>query len=504
MGSLVRNISGLASAGYGVNVWEKTPVSGVRGQSSNAIGMVAELPWGDVDVVTFIGSAAEFWATFYPNVFGAGAKDYTTYPAVLAMLNKPIFPAGGLYVVRVGATGQVKATRAAIVAGTGTLSITAKYFGAIGNGISTQFVAATDADPAHRNLIITIGSDYTATYQNLAFATVTSVVDPYVVVTGASPSAMPAADVAAVALAAGANGTAIAADYVGSTSSDKGIRLFYGEGTKIDVLFVAECPSALIAAVNTGMLGWAGEDKGFAILSTPAAQAKATALTYVATYRDDHCVYTYPRVKTTNWWASDAAEVTVDGNAFAAALIANVDPWISPGGAGKLQGSTNLLSGITGLEVESLSTSDMDACNAAGIAPWYMSTKLGAIMRKAVTTSLTGRSKIRDRRYTDYLIASVADFSEQFVERPLDVDLTNQNLGEWAGTYVSEIKAFLAVEAADFRIKGSSVDPFSLNSTIGVNAGQWLVGISVQTRSDMDEIVLVANIGDSVTVTAVE
>jgi hypothetical protein len=68
----------------------------------------------------------------------------------------------------------------------------------------------------------------------------------------------------------------VAGDYVGSSSSAVGIRLFYADAVEPDVLFVASCPSGLIATVNTGLKAFAADtDKGVVVLSTPASQTEA-------------------------------------------------------------------------------------------------------------------------------------------------------------------------------------------------------------------------------------
>lgn len=498
-GTLIRRVSGASSIGYGVNIWELAPPQSVQGVSTNTIALVAQLPWGPQDTITTVYGPAEFFATFYPNEF-ATTKDYTTYAAVLALVNKPLFTKGGLKVVRVDPTSvaDVKATSGAITAGTGSITITARYAGALGNGISYQWTAASNADAAKRDLVITIGSNYTARYKNLAYTDTfsTAVDDPFVVLSQSAPSEMPSTG-SATALTTGANGTAIASDYVGSSSSAKGIRLFYGEGEEVNVLFVAECPSGLIDAVNTGIEAWAADtEKGIGVLCTVNGQAYDDAVTYVEDYQSNRLVYTWPRVNTPNPW-NDLAEVEVDGNAFVAALIANVDPWLSPGGAGKNQGTRDLLAGITSLETEGTSTSELDALNDGGIAPIFNSRALGYIVRKAVTTATTGM-KVRTRRMTDYLVNTLAGYAESYVERPLDLDLTAQTLGTWTGALVSAWESFLQTEKLRLHIQSYSLDAFSENVQDEIDAGRWTISLRVKLYADIDELVLKATIGETV------
>ncbi len=503
MGTLVAKISAESSIGYGVNILEVAPPGVIAGIKTNKVGCVADLPWGPVNTLTDITTAAELFDTFCPAVFEVN----DSYAAMKAFLNKT-FP-GGLKICRIAPTSvaAAKADRDS-TAGTGTITIEAKYPGAVGNKIYTQWLAATDADAAKRNLQITIvatsGTTYTALYENLSYTDdfTTVIDDPYVNVSDAAASAMPSTDGSAVALSGGADGTAQASDYVGVYgSSDVGIAKFYGDSVAIGVLFVAECPSGSIVAVNAGLKAYCtANDKGMAVLCTVNGESTSAAITRAAVNRDDRCVMPWPRVNTTNFYDADAEEVEVDGNAFVAAAIAAADPWMSPGGAG----SAPALAGITSLENESTSRTTYELLRAAGVAAFFMSTANGgAIIRGAVTTSVTaGFTKIRRRRTADYIEESIAARLEQFAEMPIDLNLSSQSLGSYTGAAFGEITAFLENEKSAGHIADYAVDPYSGNTSTTLAAGRWVILITVQTFSDMDEIVLKANIGDTVTVAA--
>lgn len=501
MGTLIAKITSESSIGYGVNILEMAPPGVIAGIKSNKVGCVADLPWGPLNTLTDITSAAELFGTFCPSVFDA-ADDYV---AMKVFLNKT-FP-GGLKICRIAASSvaSAKASRQA-TAGTGTITVTAKYVGAVGNKIYAQWIAATDLDAAKRNLVITIvpasGTTYTATYENLSFGDdfTTVIDDDYVDVADAAASAMPSVDVSAVALSSGADGTAVAADYVGVYgSSDVGIAKFYGDSVAVGVLFVAECLASAIVAVNAGLNAYCtSNDKGVAVLCTVNGETASAAQTRVAVNRDDRCVMPWPRVNTTNFYDDDAPEVEVDGNAFVAAAIAAADPWRSPGGAA----SAEALTGITSLETESTSRTTYEAMRLLGIACFFMSTANGgAIIRGGVTTSVTsGLTKIRRRRTADYIEESIAARLEQFAEMPIDLTLATQTLGAVTGAVYGEIAAFLENEKSAGHIADYAVDAFGGNTSSTIAAGRWVILISVQTFSDMDEIVLKANIGDAVTV----
>lgn len=491
-GSLTRRITSESAAGYGISILEVSPPSAVSGVKSNVIGVVADLPWGPVSEVTRISTPAELFSTFYPEAFGT--KDTATYPAVLAFLNKT-FP-GGLRVVRVAATGQATSSKTFDDAGAGdSVTVTAKYPGALGDQISVAWEAASDGDASHRDAVVSIGTVYSQRYKNLSLTTVAAVDDPYVTFALAVGADDMPAVIAATALTGGDDGAAVAADYTGSVSSNVGIRRFYPESVDVSVLFVAECPSALVDAVNTGIEAYVQDtDKGMAVLCTVDGQDSDDAIDYPASYRDDRLVYTWPRVKTTNFFDPDLAVVEVDGNSFAAVAMASVDPEVSPGGAP----GAPFLTGITDLESEADRTT-LDDLNDAGVAPWFLSRNLGTILRRGVTTSLTsGLTKIFRRRMADFIELSIADYAEHYVEQPLDLDLGSQSLGQNSGALVGSINQFLADLKTKSRIASYAVDAFSGNVQTDIDAGRWVIMVTVKLFPAMEEIVIRAAIGETV------
>lgn len=495
MGSLIRHVTALSLIGYGVNIYEQTPAGRVSGVKTTTIGVVADLPWGPQNEVTTITSAKELFDTFCPAAFDSAA-DYVALRAFMGLT----FP-GPVKIVRIAPStvAAVKALHSYTVAG-GTVVATALYHGAIGNLIAVDWDAATDADAAKRNVVITIGTTYSATYENVTLTSVTAIDDPYVVFTkGTAPSALPAADTATL-LTSGADGTAAAADYVGSSSSSVGIRKFYAEINKTAALFVAECPTALIGTVNTGLEAFAVDtDHGMAILCTPQTTTATTAIADVASYRDDRIIYPWPRIKTTDLYAATLPEITCDGNADVACAVASVDPEVSPGGAP----GAPYLRRITGLETDDATITTYDLLRAAGISPFQIVEGLGTILRGCVTTSITsGLTEVFRRRMTDYIVDSLASRWSYFVGLPLDIELATQTMGDNTAGLIGETQQFLS-GLAPKRIARYAVDQYSQSAQADIDAGTWIIAISVKLWSAMNEIVLVGNIGEGVTFTEV-
>lgn len=497
MGSLVHFISSISGAKYGVNVLEVNPPGGVRGAGTNVVACVANLPWGPVDAITEITSTAELFDTFAPLVFDA----LDDYPALKAFLNKT-FP-NSIKIARISPAGQATAARTFDDVSSGdSVVATARYPGLLGNSISVAWSVNSD-DATARDATVTIGSSYSATYKRVATIVSAALVvtdpgDPYVAFTKASGATLVPAAIAATALTSGANGTAAAGDY--STCID----LFAGASVGWSVGFVAEPESALIDDINTALEAQANTlSRGLWVLCTPAAQAYATALTYVASYRTERTFYAWPKVKTTNLYDADRGEITVDGNSFAAVAIASVDPEKSPGGAP----GAPFLRGITGLETEATIT-QLNNLNAAGVSPWFMSDALeGAILHNAVLTTLTsGKTKVFRRRMTDYIVQGIAAYLERFVGEILDVDLVNRRLGAVTAPEAGVVRQFLAdlkKDGLNGRIRDYSLDEFGGNVQSNIDAGQWILILAVKLFSVQEQIVLQAQIGETVQITEV-
>ena len=491
MSGLIRHIAGLSGVGYGINILEVQPLGAVEGVASSVVGVVALFPWGP-ETLTKITSRAELLETFYPAAFGT--RDSSLWPALRAFLNKS-FPAG-LRIVRPAVTGAVAALLTSQDTASGdSVTLTAAHKGALGNAINVEWVANA-SDPTARDAVVTIGSTYSETHKAVA-----TIVDSALVVTdpGAdlytftkASGATLVPDVAAAApLATGSDGTVVVGDVTTA------IEAFQAASADADIVFVAECPEAFIDAVNAKLLAFTtGFDKGIGVPSTPAGQAWTDAETYVESYRDDRLFSSWPKVKTIDWFDSDNPTVTVDGNAFAAAAMANVAPERSPGGAG----GNEYLKGIIGLEDETATMVAYDALNEAGVAPFMMSKPLGgAIIRRAVTTSLTpGKTKLFRRRMFDFIAGSVSDFAQFYVEKPLDLVLSSKSLGAETGNLVGGITAFLEGLKAGSRIVSYSVDPFGENTQTNIDSGRWIIAIAVKLYSMQEEIVFYMNVGEGV------
>lgn len=500
MASLVNTISNILQAFYGVNILEQAPAGDVQGASTSIVGTVADLPWGPVDTVTPIGSAQELFDTFAPAAFGQEAQA-ASHPALLAFVNKT-FPAT-LKIVRVAPTGAATAAQTYDdVGAVDSVDVTAAHPGLLGNRLTVEWTVNAD-NAADRDATVRItGTTYEVLYAAVATAVplaVTDPGDPFATFSAAGAFAAVPVAAAAAPLLGGLDGTAVIADYLGTPSTNtRGLEGYTAAGEAVDVLFGAEVPQALVATWNAGLRAWAIlNDRAFGVLSTDSAiTTPAAAITDVASFRDDRLAYLWPRVKTINTFDPDRAETVVDGNAFAAVAIASVPPEVSPGGA---PGSA-FLKGITGQDHAGASAVTNKAMNAAGIVPWFNSTALeGYILHRGLTTTLTaGLTKIFRRRMTDFLMDSIAASAERFIGTLLDLDLPNKGLGANTGLQKGLWDDFLATLVTDQRVSGYSIDAFTANTQVNIDAGQWRVIIAVKLFSAQEEIVFLADIGETV------
>lgn len=499
MGTLIRNVAASSAIKMGVNVLDVAPPTSPIGTLNRTIGIVGEFPWGPVNVVTECLSFADFQAKFCPAPFNA-LNSYTPLRAFLGHS----FP-GPFRVCRIAPTGTVavQCLNPYPVAG-GAYVFQATYPGLLGSSITITFAAATNADAAQRNITIAIGTLYSRLYENVTTTSILSLGDIYGTWTAtSSPSALPAAGASATSPTAGADGVAVAGDYVGSSSSNVGIRKFYASNQSAAVLFVAECPAALIATVNTGLVAYAdGAGKsGVVLLSSVASQSVSAASTYVASYRSttSKVIMVWPRIEVTNTFSSTFPKVTVDGNAIAAACIASVDPWRSPEGVN----SAPYLTAISALETADSPDGTIDTMKDLGIASFFIEDTLGPILMGAVTTNIvSGQTDIIRSMYRAYVGDNLAAYAIRYLGVPLDVDLTGGTLGANTGGLVDSIMGFLTNEESLNHINGFSVDPFGSNLSADIDAGRWTIATAIDTYAPLRTVVLTTQIGSTVIVSS--
>ena len=497
-GSLVRNIAKTSDAKYGVNFLDLAPPASPIGAVSRKIGIVGDFPWGAPNTPRTCYGFDDVLAYFAPKAFASAVANYSAFKAFVGAK----FP-GPIVVVRIDATDAVARSSSYTVTG-GAYVGTCPYKGALGNDVTITWAAATDANSAHRNLTISIGTAYSALYENVTTSTLTTLGDPYITWTAtSSPSALPAAAASATSTTAGADGTAVAADYVGTSSSNVGIRLFYGSSYNVNALVVAECPSGLIASVNAGLKAYADDagKNGIAILCSVASQTAATAATYGSSFANTQSKVAgiWPRVTVTDTRSSTFPSMTIDANVMFACACVGVDPWESPEGVN----STFYFSEVTGLETSNTTDTAYEAMLDGGMSTIFIDDVLGPLVRGAVTTNTTsGQTDIVRSMYRAYFSANVAGYAIRYVGAPLQVDLTNRRLGERVKPLYDSIVAFCADEQTKGHINGYTVDPFGPNVAADIDAGTWSIATAIDTYAPLRQLIIRTQIGSTVVTTS--
>lgn len=498
MGSLVRNITKVSDAKYGVNFLDLPPPASPIGAVSRKIGIVGDFPWGAPNVPRTCYSFDDVMAYFAPKVFATGVSGSDAFKAFVGAK----FP-GPVVVVRIDATSAVARASSYTVSG-GAWVGTCPYKGALGNDVTITWAAATDADSAHRNLTISIGTAYSALYENVTTTTILTLGDPYITWTASSsPTVLPAAAASASSTTAGANGTAVAGDYVGTSSSNVGIRLFYGSGLNVNALVVAECPSSLVASVNAGLKAYADDagKNGIAILCSVASQTAATAATYASSFANTQSKVAgiWPRVSVTDTRQSTFPTMTIDANVMFACACVGVSPWESPEGVN----STNYFTAVTALETDTATDTAYAAINTGGMSAIFLDDTLGPMVRGAVTTNTTsGQTDVVRSMYRAYFAENVAGYAIRYVGAPLQVDLQHNRLGERVKPLYDSIVAFCADEETKGHINGYTVDPFGPNVAADIDAGTWSIATAIDTYAPLRTLIIRTQIGSTVVTTS--
>jgi hypothetical protein len=148
-----------------------------------------------------------------------------------------------------------------------------------------------------------------------------------------------------------------------------------------------------------------------------------------------------------------------------------------------------------------LTKTDYEVLKAAGICGIRIDRTSGPVFQSGITTSLvSGRTRISRRRMADFIQDSLARQGNLYVKQLLTENVRTAIL--------SETDAFLASLRAEAtpqfqRIQAYSVDGTSGNTPEQEAAGIYVVAVNVRLLSEIDNLVVLTNIGENVVVTVV-
>ena len=148
-----------------------------------------------------------------------------------------------------------------------------------------------------------------------------------------------------------------------------------------------------------------------------------------------------------------------------------------------------------------LTRADYEVMKSFGICGIRIDRSSGPVFQSGITTSLTsGRTRISRRRMADFIQDSLARQYNLYVKQLLSENVKTALITETDGF----LAGLLARATPNLqRIAGYSVDPTGGNTPELESQGIYVLGVAVRLLSEMDNVVLNANIGESVVVTVV-
>jgi hypothetical protein len=471
------------SAVDGIIIDEVAPPSSVGGVPSNTAILVGAFERGPVGSLQSVGSVQEFYEIFGNNL---------NFTGNIALVNKKF---GSLKVVRAAAAAAVKGTKGFSTSATLRITFTALYFGVYGNSIQVTVAAGTTAgskytihdsnsgavypDEVYDNVLITSS---VATLQTL-FGNSKLVGVPVIASSAAEP------DVAAATnLISGSDGSIADTDYQTAIVAQQ-------TEAAGNIVFLDSYNATRNGYLKTSM---AATTDRMAVLSGAAGDSAATAISAVATLRDTdgRLIYAFPYVYTT----ISGVSTRVNPASFYASLLSQVGPHIDPAWAM----NTQYLAGIDSLEL-SLQRSDYVSLAAAGISAFEVDSDIGIKVKSGVVTQIVDSAKIMvfRRRMADFLSYSVAKFLKAYQNAVNSAsNRTNATAAIQAFNRQLELAGMVPSDSELSTGTASIVDGTSLNSNNSIAQGYFNILWKRRIYSSMRYIVLQAQIGTSVVVTA--
>lgn len=450
----------------------------VRGVFLGVVCVVAECLRGPVETPIEITSRERLIDVF-------GGRDLTGGGPILSrlwtfFLNKRF---GKIVVVRVKATGAAASTLNLSDANPTVIArVDAASVGAWGNLVTVAVQNATDGVNNHWNLVVKyLGKtvvirnlDTTANHDNTLaripfdesnWITLTKVADGRPANSGDT------------ALANGADGTPVDADYTGTGKALEIAAAAQGAG----IVTVAERFSN---AIKTKMYSLSATtfDRLWIMGAADETVNKSTAITDVANFRSDRVIYAFNHAQTLD--GDSAQNVYTHPAGWMASILANTDVDIHPGDSD----NTVLTQAITALAFKGLQREDYISLREAGIAA--LERDDGYSFVSGVTTSLDdGLTQITRRRMADYILLSLTTSLKKSVKK--------KNTQTRRATNGGIVKSFLEpLKKAERVVEDYEVpDPDSVNTQQSRAAGNERLVIRVSLIKHILSLILDAEIG---------
>lgn len=487
---------------HGVYAIERNPPPVVQAQGASVCAIVEQFPWGPEGVYE-VESVRDFIEKFAP---GGMSRTGAGYMSVIGKA----WPL--LKVVRVLGSAAAAATATlsdSTPAPTNVLTLTLKYKGAAGNSVTWTVSNASDGDALHFNLEVSIVSSTGQTidkFENLNYSGTG---------TDSAPSFTNAKLLGAItklasgrpdngtgSFSAGADGTVLGTDYVGTQgAADKGISLLEGHGD-VDFVFTGDPGNSLRAAVNAGLKAHADymTDR-IAVINHNSAQAASAVRTDVASYRSLRCVYV-------DVWAYqrddvDGTERLVAPAPFFASVAANLSPSTSP--AWKSAEVRRLLGSITKLEAERGSSAYLN--EQQGVVTLQTESNGGFSFECAVNTYKPldpARGTYKRSRMGHYIAKAVVNSLREYIDSP--------NVAANQQDEINAVSEFLDTLAENAKtnpnrlphILGYAMRPVAeFNPQNELDLGNFTIPADIKISSDQSKIFFSVQLGETVKIASV-
>lgn len=493
-------VSTLSQSRHGVFSIERSPPAALTATNTGVVALVEQFPWGPSQSLQTPAGLKDLYNMFAPPGMSR------TGPGYLALIRKAWPTIKVLRVTAASGTVAASVTLSSSVPAT-VITVVAKYVGTAGNSLTATVSAADDGNVNHFNLAVTVtGASGTTTdlFHNLNYSGVGANSAPVftsTLLTGAITFIASGVPVAGTfSFTSGADGSVVAADYVGTAGTgDKGLSKLEADST-IRHVITADPGNTLRAAVNAGIEAHCilqGDRIGY--INGNSGQTEAAAVTDSVNYQSDRIVYV-------DAWAYILDDVTgatqlVPSAPFAASVAAQLPAstsiaWKSP------EVTSNMLSGISNLEQDRGSLAGTNT--QAGITTLIRMPSGGFAFEAGVLTIAPAdqtRKRITRRRVGDYIATSFVNSIQGFVDAPnvpsnqnaivqaLDQFMTTLKNGQFSDPNHT-------VHVLDYAINNLS----AANSATDLANGLFIVPLQVQTSSGMEQIFLSVQFGENVIV----
>jgi phage tail sheath protein FI len=486
---------------HGVFAIAQTSPTALRAQGTGTVGYAGQFPWGPPQTVSQVFGSGDIGAMLKLYAPAGMTRTGSAYLGLIGLMPP------GIKLLRVMGAGGVAASVMLKDGLVDVVKLTLKYPGVEGNNVTVTVKGATDGDPNHVDLEITVTSasgtttDTVKNY-NASANSPESIVDTTraVLLGSVEKLADGVPDTGTFSFAHGTTPAVLSSDYLGTQgTSDKGVALFEGHD-EIRHVVTDDTGNALRAAVNAGLIAHAAfMGNRIAYVNGNSGLDVAATNTDVQNYRTRWGQYVDP------WYSKrddvDGTLRLVPPAVLKAKVAASTSPstsnaWKDPEQIEKLAeivelesnrgaaAGTNTQNGIVTIIKEENGGHSFEA-DILTIAPMDEATKNATRQRMGIylaTTFVQGNRRNVDAPNVELVQDDVALSWFRF----LSGLLANKNVDPWHSPYI-----------AGFTVAA----PSAVNSEDDIAGGDYNVASDVRIGPSMERIFLLLNFGERVKVT---